>query len=272
MKEVIILAKGMTNKFCPFDCEVWGVNNVHEDFPDKRIDKLYSFDEVSKELTDSQKKRAPVVSWRKYADEKYPLKEIIKEFKTYYFPNSICYMIAHAIYLGYERIKLYGIDQPLGSPWFEDRLGEEYWLGRAQERGIELVIPEESELLKTVTGRIYGANKHNTVGLWLFERAAILGLMPQEGNVGTMRVSTCLTWKLGFTPYEVKKHKIAMTPKGTEADGNQTISFGCASEEVKDYFLTQVECGLIKTRLMELADKGQLPQLYLVLYEKFIRT
>lgn len=266
MKEVIILARGMTKKFCPFDCEVWGVNTVHEDFPDKKLDKLYAFDEVSKEFIESQKKKAPVVSWQKYADEKYPLKEIIQYFGTKYFANSICYMIAHAIYLGYEKIKLYGVDHAMGTPWYEDRTAVEYWLGRAEERGIIVEVPEESQLLKTVTGRLYGAKRLSSMKLWLFERAAILGLLPDKGDQKTVVTAYHLKYQLGFSTEEVRKHKIEMERRGN------TVDWQSKSEAIREFVLSKDECNLIKSGLRKLVKQKRMPELYLTLYEKFIRT
>ena len=128
MKELIILGKGDSRKHCPFDdsCgDIWGVNNVyrHPEVQGKRIDKLFAFDPAEYLDIEGMKEVAPIVSWQDYADEKYPLEQIIKEFKSAYFCNSICYMLALAIYQGYKKLKIYGVDHAIGSEYSVVRSG-----------------------------------------------------------------------------------------------------------------------------------------------------
>lgn len=89
----------------------------------------------------------------------YPLEEILNEFKpcflredrARYFTNSISYMIALAIYEGFEEIHIYGVDMAtnaVDSEYAKQRPSCEFWLGVAVGRGIKIEIPDESDLLK----------------------------------------------------------------------------------------------------------------------------
>ena len=86
----------------------------------------------------------------------YPLDEIIAHFNTKYFASSVCFSLAYAIYAGYEKIWLYGIDHTTGTCYVMQKACVEYWIGRAVERGIEVVIPKGSALCKTMNGKLYG--------------------------------------------------------------------------------------------------------------------
>jgi len=76
-----------------------------------------------------------------------------------YFNNTISWMIAHAIYQGYKTIGIYGVDMALDgvhgqSEYSHQRPSVEFWIGVARGLGIEVVMPQESEILKT--GFLYG--------------------------------------------------------------------------------------------------------------------
>lgn len=81
----------------------------------------------------------------------YPIGRMMEYFHTRYFANAICYMIALAIYMGYERIMLYGIDYNIAQypETIDSRPCVEWWLGRAIERGIKPQFPETSHLMST---------------------------------------------------------------------------------------------------------------------------
>ena len=71
------------------------------------------------------------------------------------FTSSLDWMLALAIYEGFMRIELYGVD--LWDASHErgtQRNGAHYWIGQARGRGIDVVIPDSSSLCKTE--RLYG--------------------------------------------------------------------------------------------------------------------
>ena len=83
----------------------------------------------------------------------YPREEVIDEFGRY-FTNSVSWMIAHAILEGATTIGIYGVDMAQGGEYSAQRPSCEYFLGLAAGLGIELIIAETSDLLKTTS--LYG--------------------------------------------------------------------------------------------------------------------
>lgn len=76
-----------------------------------------------------------------------------------YMNNSISWMIALAIYMGYKRIGIYGVDMAMDGVHGESEYGwqrpsVEFWIGVARGLGITVVMPEVSEVLKC--GYLYG--------------------------------------------------------------------------------------------------------------------
>lgn len=121
--EIIILGTGSSCVYCPFDCEVWGVNGAYtiegimpEQHKDKfRMDKLFltdylystegmmnfDIDGVNK-LAESKGTEIITMHPMKLGKHKlnakpYPFKHILQKFNTDYFTDTITYMIAYAL-------------------------------------------------------------------------------------------------------------------------------------------------------------------------------
>ena len=156
MKELIILGKGPSRMFCPFDAEVWGVNEICQmvNYPEK-ITKLFAFDNTP--MIDGMKATGiPIVSTCSFADEPYPIDEIIAKYGVDYFSNSITYMIALAAYRGYEKLRLYGVD--MAPEEYKHEMGSvEFWLGVCVGQGMKVEISKGSSVFKTRRGWSYGA-------------------------------------------------------------------------------------------------------------------
>jgi len=77
---------------------------------------------------------------------RYPLSDILEAFPTAlsYFTSSIAYAIALAVYKGYRRIEVYGVEMETGTEYGHQRVGVAYWVGVAHGRGIELVFHSPS--------------------------------------------------------------------------------------------------------------------------------
>lgn len=77
------------------------------------------------------------------ASRRYPLDEIKAtllggwNFEAY-FTSSVAYALALAIYLGYERIELYGVEMETDTEYRYQRDGVTFWLGLAIGRGIQV--------------------------------------------------------------------------------------------------------------------------------------
>jgi hypothetical protein len=65
-----------------------------------------------------------------------------------YFNNTVSWMLALAILLEPEKLGVWGVDMALNSEYGTQRPSCELFLGWAAGRGIEVVLPEECDLLK----------------------------------------------------------------------------------------------------------------------------
>lgn len=65
-----------------------------------------------------------------------------------YLQSTIGYMLALAILEGFETIGLWGIDLIVGSEYEYQKPNAEFWVGFAEARGIDVIIPPESALCK----------------------------------------------------------------------------------------------------------------------------
>jgi hypothetical protein len=77
----------------------------------------------------------------------YPIEEIKTTFGKY-FTSTIAYMIALAIYEGANEIGVWGCDMLADEEYGQQKACCEYLLGIARGKGIELVIAEESPILR----------------------------------------------------------------------------------------------------------------------------
>ena len=111
MRELIILGNGKSAIECPLDAEVWASSS--------------------------------------YDVELFPIDEIRREFGIVYFRLIESYMLAHAIYLGYEKIRIYGVD------FNKDDIAADkpriaFWIGVAKGRGIKVEIGKKSRLYRVM--------------------------------------------------------------------------------------------------------------------------
>jgi hypothetical protein len=67
-------------------------------------------------------------------------------------------MVALALYEGFEEIKLFGIDMSVGTEWGIEKPCMEYWIGRAEGMGVELVILMAAIYLKGISFMVMRMN------------------------------------------------------------------------------------------------------------------
>lgn len=88
---------------------------------------------------------------------RYPLPEIQKEIINIVrgesqikkiFSSTFTYMMALALYEGFERIEIYGIEMILEYEYAYQREMMAYWMGRADGMGIEVWMPEQCSLFR----------------------------------------------------------------------------------------------------------------------------
>lgn len=165
---------GGRHKWCD---ETWAINSLGSVL---QCDRIFHMDDVriqeirAKALPESntaamldwlKTTNLPVITSRPHPDypttEAFPLLGVLNKFDTGYFNSTAAYAVAYAIYIGVERLSLFGIDftYPDAHDAEKGRACVEFWLGIAAERGIKLVVPKASTLLDalhTQAERFYG--------------------------------------------------------------------------------------------------------------------
>lgn len=97
------------------------------------------------------KQTAPVVT----TDQKlfprsmpFPWQDLVRKFGPYFFSSTFAWMMAYAIEAGAKVIGLYGVDMASKDEYILQRPGGHYFIQEARRRGIEIVVPPESDLLQ----------------------------------------------------------------------------------------------------------------------------
>lgn len=150
--------------------EIWGINQLYVVFPAMqkhatRWFQIHPRSEYNIALRDHDhhewlaggspnphKNTFPIYMQQKEPDIPmsipYPKNEILKKFGRY-FTNTISWQIALAIYEGFESIYIFGVDMATDAEYREQRPSCEFFIGWARALGIQVYIPEKSDLCKT---------------------------------------------------------------------------------------------------------------------------
>ena len=155
------------------DCEIWALNQLYMTFcPQngglpaiaKRADRWFqiharsSYDanvvrDHSHHDWMAQQTKFPIYMQERNPEipmsVRFPKEKIMAEFGNY-FTNSISWEIALAIMEGFKEIHLYGVDMATHSEYAYERPSVEYFLGWAKGRGIKIMIPQKSDICKTM--------------------------------------------------------------------------------------------------------------------------
>jgi len=267
--DVILLAKGETKYICPFDAkELWAVNDVllDEKFKGQTGNLTFRFDPTTPEFAERMRAKAPIISWQNYADIKYPLDEIIKEFGTEYFSNTISYMIAYAIYMKVPQVRLYGVDAPYGGIYDIERSGIEYWIGRAAERGIKIIPSEGSHLLRTIQGSIYGTGREGQIQLYFAERFIINNTLPLVGRFVDMDACNLARWILMPKEHECKEFKVTIEKNITSGQ----VKYQVGREFAQKMWLPMETWEWMYKYYKGLEEQGKLPVEATTIYKKLV--
>lgn len=188
MKKVAIVGFAPSWREAPWtdeDTEIWCLNEMYriagevKEFRATRWFEIHNRNSKSKSTEEHQKWlkecSVPIYMWQKYDDipnsVRFPKDEIIGflQEKGYqgacYFTNSISWMVALAIYEGFEEIQLWGVDMATDSEWGYQRPSCEYFIGLAEGMGIKVYVPPSSDLLKCT--QLYGFESDNRNRVWM---------------------------------------------------------------------------------------------------------
>jgi hypothetical protein len=182
-KKVILLGTANSLKITPWDAndvDYWACAPVvtHEPAKGHRIDVLFEMHYMEYWLTILERlneiakdnPNTTIFMQQKVSQINnsvaYPLKEI-QEFASHpklrnYFTSTIAYMIALAIYLGYEEIDLYGIHMAADEEEYSlQRSCCEAWLNFGLGRGVGYWLPDESSIMSS--DHLYGYEQNKSI-------------------------------------------------------------------------------------------------------------
>ena len=168
---IVGYAPGREN--APFDdeeVEIWGMNDLWAHWPptDLRIRWDRWYDLHKRHVIIRNARTGPVhLEWLKkfegpiYTLEEleelpsakaFPLEEVVAQLgatESPYFTSSPAYMLAHAVYEGYNEVHIYGVNL-LGDGEYEyQRPCMDFWIGFARGRGVNVIIPPDSALVRS---------------------------------------------------------------------------------------------------------------------------
>lgn len=133
------------------------------------IDRLNLYmDENPKSIIFMQNKNGPIKN-----SVKFPIAElqgsIGHPLLAGYFTSTIAYMIAMAIFMGYEKIELYGVHMSSDEEEYSgQRSCCEAWLNYGLGKGVDYFIPEASDVMRN--GYLYGYEQEKGIVLDLIHR------------------------------------------------------------------------------------------------------
>lgn len=88
----------------------------------------------------------------------YPLEEMVAKYGGYFFTSSLSYMFALAIEQKPTHIGMWGVDMSATEEYGYQRAGCHYFIQKARDLGIEIVVPVESDLLASPKYGFCGLN------------------------------------------------------------------------------------------------------------------
>lgn len=107
--------------------------------------------------------RTPIMMQEVYEDVpasiRYPFETMITEFPRGYMTNHVAYMVALALMEGVTHLAIFGCDYDTNSEYGPQRGSAEYWLGVAEGRGVQVLIPPQCNLLNKPS-LLYGYESH----------------------------------------------------------------------------------------------------------------
>ena len=161
----------------PLDVEMWGMTQGHAVFPVEFVNRFTAWFEIHGwELMEMvQNPELGHLDFLKtthlpvYLDElnpegcptgiRYPYEEVCQFIGGAYLTSSAAYMLALAIYQGFDMIKIYGVDMTNAKEYEEQRSCFEFLIGLALGRGQKVWLPPGCPLLK---GPLYAKTVHVT--------------------------------------------------------------------------------------------------------------
>ena len=110
--------------------------------------------------------------------------------------------------------------------------------------------------------------KGNTMKMQLsiLERIVLMGVLPAEGDIVTLRLVSDARKDISFSDKEMRESKIVNNPQ------NGQISWDEKAAKDKEIDIPTAVIGIVKTKLLELNEKKKLNGNHISLYEKFVEA
>jgi hypothetical protein len=171
LRKVALIGSAKTVYHAPWHdptWEIWAHATVHHYC--QRVDRyfdLHPWDWISEkpvpdDLEWLKKLKTPIYMQRVFAhvpsSVRFPRERVMAEYPRY-FTSHAAWMIALALSEGVTHLGFYGIHYAIDEEHKKQRAGCEYWMGVAQGKGVQLVIPEGCPLLKEPAW-LYGYESH----------------------------------------------------------------------------------------------------------------
>jgi hypothetical protein len=149
------------------EADLWGMNALYKadvEMPKRNWRAWFQLHDIKKHHPDDYDEHlkflteleCPVFLWDKEAEKYpeidtavvYPREDMVAFFDSY-FTNTVSWMTALALALGYKEIHIYGVDMAQGGEYQNQRPSCEYFIGWGRGMGVKVYIPETSDLLKS---------------------------------------------------------------------------------------------------------------------------
>lgn len=144
--------------------ELWGMNALHKVAPDKPWNAWFQLHDIERAHPHDKEEHVswliqsglPVFMFEEHLVKvpipngiPFPRQEIMDFLGTNYFTNTVSWMVGFALLQQRKKINIYGIDMAQDSEYQHQRPSCEYLIGIAKGLGVDVYIPETSDLLKT---------------------------------------------------------------------------------------------------------------------------
>jgi hypothetical protein len=177
LRKIALIGTAGTIAFAPFhdpSWEIWAHNSAIPWCP--RVDRIFDlhvksvwtakkhwhrdYQKLLRELP------VPIYMQAHYKDVpqsiRYPKERVLSEFRRY-FTSQAAWMIALALTEGVTHLGFFGIHYASADERDWQRAGCEYWMGVAEGRGVQIVLPPGCPLLAE-PGKLYGYESHDAKG------------------------------------------------------------------------------------------------------------
>jgi len=158
--KVCIVGKGKGWDEAPLDSLTWGITQIILRRPVDRVIDMNDYTLWGPEEAEEavRAKALAEVQGVEYIDRSnYPLEDVIDFFGTDYFSNTVDYAIALALFEMFDEIHLYGVTMMMGSDYYFEKPGVDFWCGMALGRRAKVIVHGQySTIMRTQNGCLYG--------------------------------------------------------------------------------------------------------------------